>query len=87
MTREEAQQRINELERRRNALVDQLTEVDATSATVSASSGSRSYTNRSVDDIKKKIRACEREIVRIGAQFGLCPPPGQIRTIYARFDG
>lgn len=87
MTREEAQQRINELERRRNALVDQLTEVDAVSATVSASSGSRSYTNRTVKEIETKKRECGREIARICARFGLCPPPDQPYTIDVRFDG
>jgi len=77
---------MNALETRRQALVDQLTETDAASATVSSGSGSQSYSNRSVADIKAKIRFCDREIVRLAAMLGLRPAPGGIKTIYARFD-
>ncbi len=78
---------MKKLEARREALVDQLTEVDAASASVSSGSGSKSYSNRSVSDIKAKIRFCDREIAKLAAVLGLRPAPGGIKTIYARFDG
>jgi len=85
MTREEAQQRIKTLEARRQALVDQLTETDAASASVSSGSGSKSYSNRSVAEIERKIRYCSREIARLSAMLA-GRPSGGIQTIYARFD-
>ena len=86
MTRAEAQERKAILEARRTALVDQLTSIDAQSATISTGDGSDSYTNRSVDDIKKKIRACDREIARLDAMLTGRPGPGAIKTIYVEFD-
>lgn len=87
MTREQIITRKAELERRRDALVDQLTSVDAASATISGNGGSKSYTNRGVADIRAKIRYVEREIARLSAALSGSPAPGGIRTIYARFDG
>ena len=55
MTRTEAQERKRELEKRRDALVDQIAAVDAQSASMSSGGGSKSYTNRSVADLKAKI--------------------------------
>lgn len=86
MTREALEQRKQTLEARLEALVDQLTEADASTATVSSGAGSKSYSNRSVAEIERKIRACRREIARIDAKLGLRSSPGGIRTIYARFD-
>jgi len=78
---------MREIETRREALVDQLMETDASSATVSSGSGSKSFTNRSVSDIKEKIRFCDRELARLGAQIGVGQAPNTIKTIYARFNG
>jgi uncharacterized small protein (DUF1192 family) len=86
MTREALEQRKLTLEARLEALVDQLTEADASQATVSSGAGSKSYSNRSVAELERKIRVCRREIARIDAKLGLRPSPGGIRTIYARFD-
>lgn len=86
MTREEIESRISQLEERRDALVDQLTDIDAQSATVSSGGGSKSYTNRSVADIKSKIKFCDREIARLNARLGSGRSPSSIQTIRVRFD-
>ena len=86
MTRETLEQRKQTLEARLEALVDQLTEADTSSASVSSGAGSKSYSNRSVAELERKIRVCRREIARIDAKLGQRPSPGGIRTIYARFD-
>lgn len=86
MTRAEAQERKKVLEKRREALVDQLSAVDAASASVSAGGGSKSFTNRSVSDIKSKIKALDAEIARLGAALGVLPDPRAIKTIGVRFD-
>ena len=87
MTREETQSRIAELEQRRNALIDQLTEIDTQSATMSSGGGSKSYTNRSVADIKAKIAFIEREIARLNFSIGLGPNPSTPTTVEVRFNG
>ena len=70
MTRDDAIARKAELEKRRDALVDQLSAVDASSASVSAGGGSQSYTSRSVAEIKAKITSIDREIARIDFRLG-----------------
>ncbi len=87
MTREETQSRIAELEQRRNALIDQLTEIDTQSATMSSGGGSKSYTNRSVADIKAKIAFIDREIARLNFSIGLGPDPSMPTTVEVRFNG
>ena len=87
MTREETQSRIAELEQRRNALIDQLTEIDTQSATMSSGGGSKSYTNRSVADIKEKIAFIDREIARLNFAIGLGPDPSTPTTVEVRFNG
>jgi uncharacterized small protein (DUF1192 family) len=87
MTREDAQIRKEELERRRNALVDQLTELDAQSASISAGGGSRSYTNRSVADIKAKIAFIDKEIARLDYMLGNAANPNAPTTVEVRFNG
>lgn len=81
MTREEAIIRKQELERKRNALVDQLCDVDAQSASMSAGGGSKSYTNRSVAELKAKIAFVEKEITRISARLGECASPDKPRIV------
>lgn len=85
MTRAEAQTRKAELEAKLHRLEGQLLETDAASATLSTGDGSNSYTNRSVDDIKKKITYCKREIAKLGDMLA-GRSSGGIKTIYARFD-
>jgi len=87
MTREQAEIRKAELEGRRNALVDQLTAVDAQSASVSAGAGSRSYTNRSVADIKAKIAYLDQEIARLAYALGQGQDPSMPTTVEVRFNG
>ena len=85
MTREDCIKRRDELRARRNALVDQISEIDAQSATLSAGGGTKSYTNRSVEDIRKKIAFLDREIARLEARLGLRAHPGRVRSIFVRF--
>ncbi len=86
MTAEEITKRISELEDRRAKLVDQLTDVDTHSATLSAGGGSKSYTNRSIADIKAKIKFVDREISRLNARLSGGGGSGSIKTIYAEFS-
>lgn len=85
MTREQARTRRDELQAKRDALVDQIAEADTQSATISAGGGSKSYTNRSVDDLKKKVAFLDREIAKLDARLGLRPNPGRIVSIYPRY--
>lgn len=85
MTRGKALNRKRKLEAQLEQLEDQLLSVDVTSATLSTGDGSNSYTNRSVDDIKKKITYCKREIAKLGDMLA-GRGSGGIKTIYARFD-
>lgn len=85
MTREEAQQRYHVLEERRQALVDQLTAADTQSASLSSGGGSRSYTNRSVADLKAKIKFIEAEMARLGFALGVLPDPSLPKRIAPRY--
>lgn len=86
MTRDDAIARKAQLEKRRDALVDQLTAVDAASASVSAGGGSKSYTNRSVSDIKAKIAFISREIARIDSLLGNGASPSAPKSINFVFN-
>lgn len=85
MTIEELRNRYAELERRRNELVDQLTAADSQSASLSAGGGSKSFTNRSVDDIRKKIKFIDAEMARIGFALGTLPDPSLPKRIAPRY--
>lgn len=85
MTREQAKTRRDALQVKRDALVDQIAEADAQSATVSAGGGSKSYTNRSVADLEKKIKFLDREIAKLDARLGLRANPSAVRTIGVRY--
>ena len=87
MTREDAQSRRAELEKRRDALVDQLTEIDTQSASFSAGGGSKSYTNRSIADIKAKIAFVDKEIARIDYMLGNATNPNAPTMVEVRFNG
>ena len=85
MTREQAQSRKAYFEARLEKLEAQLLETDASSASISSGGGAKSYSNRAVAEIERKIRYCKREIAKLGDMLaGL--PSGGIKTIYARFD-
>ena len=85
MTRAEAQKRRDELKLRLQRLEDQLLETDTSSASISAGGGSKSFSNRSVAELERKIRYCKREIARLdGLLAGRSS--GGVKTIYARFD-
>ena len=86
MTEQELETYINELQARRRALVLQLTEVDAQSATLSAGGGSKSYTNRAVADIKAKIAFIDGEIQNAQAALGRTVATGEIQSNYAEFQ-
>lgn len=85
MTREEALERYAELEKRRQALVDQLTEADTQSASLSAGGGSKSYTNRSVADLRAKIKFIEAEMARLAFALGRGPDPSLPKRIAPRY--
>lgn len=87
MTRTEAQERKRELERRREALVDQIAAVDAQSASMSSGGGSKSYTNRSVVDLKAKIAFLDKEIARLAYRLGQRVSPDAPRRINITFNG
>ena len=86
MTREQATERKAKLEARLFELEDQLVKADVSQATLSSGTGSKSYSNRSVADIERKIRYVKREIARLNALLTGRPSPGSIQTVYARFD-
>ena len=79
---------LEELKAQRTALKRQLFAVDAQSATMSAGGGAKSYTNRSVADLKEKIAAIESEIAAvcnsIGEPLPFCPTGG-VKRILTRF--
>lgn len=85
MTREEAIKRKRELEMKRERLIDRLTEIDVASASISSGTGSRSYTNRSIAELQKQIRAIDNEIDRYARKLGGLPSKGDILSIYPKF--
>lgn len=85
MTREDCKARRDELVAKRVALVDQIAETDAQSATLSGGGGSKSYTNRSVDDLKKKVAFLDREIARLDARLGYRSDPRRVKSIFVRY--
>lgn len=86
MTTQELKDRKAKLERNRDALVDAIAEVDTHSASISAGGGSKSFTNRSVDDLKRKIAFIDKEIARIDARLGLRRAPGRILVNQTEFS-
>jgi hypothetical protein len=85
MTRAELQDYLVTLQDDRRNLVRQLLSCDAQSATLSSGSGSKSYTNRTVADLKAKIRFADAEIARVSAALGVAPAPGEIIPKYAEY--
>lgn len=85
MSKEYLKQRKAKLERDREALVDAIAAIDTQSASISAGGGSKSYTNRSVDDLKRKIAFIDKEIARIDARLGLLRSIGRIIVNHTEF--
>lgn len=85
MTREELSDRRDELIRKRNALVDRMAASDCASETIASGGGTRSRTNRTVDDLRKKIAFIEKEIESLNAALGEGPAPGSFKTVYVNF--
>lgn len=79
---------LEELKARRMELKRQLYAADSNSASISAGGGSKSYTNRSVADIKAKIAEIEAEISvlceDLGTDLPFVPKCGVAR-VRARF--
>ena len=79
---------LKELESQRLALKRQLFSADAQSASMSAGGGAKSYTNRSVADIKAKIADIESEIAALCRELGEPLPfatRGGVQIIRVRF--
>ena len=85
MTRQQAIDMKRELEANRQELVRHLSAVDAQSASLSVGGGSKSYTNRSVADIKAKIKFIDGEIARLDAMLGTAPDRSQPQNVYIEF--
>lgn len=85
MTRQECEERLKKRESDREAIIDALASLDVQSATHSAGGGSDSYTNRSVDDLEKKLRRINLEIAKLEARLGLRAHPNKIKTIVTRY--
>lgn len=73
---------LQELLDQRLALKRQLFAVDAQSHTISAGAGSKSFTNRTVADLKEKIAAIENEIVGLCAELHEPVPFKPARGVY-----
>ena len=86
MDREKLQERKTYLEGKIAELEDQLLSADANSASVSAGGGSKSYTNRSVADLKAKLSYAKRALAKVNFQLGEGANPSAIKTVYVGFD-
>lgn len=87
MTRAQAEERREHLRRRIGELEAQLLSVDAASASMSVGSGSVSYTNRSVADLKERLAFARRELARVEWRLGLRARPGSVVHIVPRYVG
>lgn len=85
MTRAEGEQRREHLQNRIQELEDQLLSVDASSASLSSGGGSKSFTNRSVAEIREKIAYARRELARIEARLGVGRSPDAIVHVVPRY--
>lgn len=85
MTRAEGQQRREYLQKRIQEIENQLLANDVSSGSYSSGGGSKGYTNRSVDDLERKIAFARRELARIEAKLGLRGSPDSIVHVKPRF--
>ena len=73
---------LQELLDQRIALKRQLFSADSQSATISGGSGSKSFTSRSVAELKEKIAAIENEIVGLCGELGVEVPFKPARGVH-----
>lgn len=85
MTRKECEEKLKQREAQRDELIDAIASLDVQSATHSAGGGSDSYTNRTIDDMEKKLRRVQLEIAKLEARLGLRAHPNKIKTIVTRY--
>ena len=87
MTRAEAEARLTESCEKLAALNNAMADVDTQSATISAAGGSKSYTNRSVADLERKIAAVQRDVEALQWRLGksATPPGAKIKTIVPNY--
>lgn len=82
MTAQEKKAWLDELLQHRMALKRQLFAVDSQSASLSSGGGSKSFTNRSIADLKEKIAAIENEIAGLCDELGEKIPFKPARGVY-----
>ena len=82
MTAQEKKAWLNELLQQRMELKRQLFAVDSQSASLSSGGGSKSFTNRSIADLKEKIAAIENEIAGLCDELGEEIPFKPARGVY-----
>lgn len=82
MTAQEKEAWLKELEERRLELKRQLFAADSQSASLSSGGGSKSFTNRSIAELKEKIAAVENEIVAVCRDLDIPVPFDTSRGVY-----
>ena len=82
MTAQEKEAWLKELEERRIELKRQLFAADSQSASLSSGGGSKSFTNRSIAELKEKIAAVENEIAAVCRDLDIPVPFDTSRGVY-----
>jgi len=82
MTAQEKEAWLKELEERRLELKRQLFAADSQSASLSSGGGSKSFTNRSIAELKEKIAAVENEIAAVCRDLDIPVPFDTSRGVY-----
>ena len=82
MTAQEKEAWLKELEERRLELKRQLFAADSQSASLSSGGGSKSFTNRSIAELKEKIAAVENEIAAVCRNLDIPVPFDTSRGVY-----
>ena len=82
MTAQEKEAWLKELEERRIELKRQLFAADSQSASLSSGGGSKSFTNRSIAELKEKIAAGENEIAAVCRDLDIPVPFDTSRGVY-----
>lgn len=81
--------RYTELEAKRDALMDKIADASGgvSSASISGGAGSKSYSNKSISELREALKAVNMELARLYALLNGLPAPGAIRRHYATFNG
>ena len=82
MTAQEKEAWLKELEERRLELKRQLFAADSQSASLSSGGGTKSFTNRSIAELKEKIAAVENEIAAVCRDLDIPVPFDTSRGVY-----